>query len=74
MKDTGKFRIELDGEKLTQTVSVPKTGGETQWELIPVETVQLKAGNHLMRIYIESGGFNLDYIEFNSGRDIPKAS
>jgi hypothetical protein len=74
INDNGKFHIEFDGEKVTNTVSVPKTGGEHEWRVITFSNIQLKSGHHVMRIYIESGGFNLDYVEFHYAEDFPKVS
>jgi glucosylceramidase len=43
------------------TVSVPDTGGWGNWQSVHT-TVTLPAGDQLVTVYCETGGFNLDYL------------
>jgi glucosylceramidase len=43
------------------TVSVPDTGGWGTWQSVHT-TVTLPAGDQLVTVYCETGGFNLDYL------------
>ena len=58
-----KFHIELNGQNLSGTVTVPNTGGYGNWTDVPVPAIQLPAGNHALRIVIENGGFNFNYLK-----------
>ncbi len=58
-----KFHIELNGQNLSGTVTVPNTGGYGNWTDVPVPPIQLPAGNHALRIVIENGGFNFNYLK-----------
>jgi glucosylceramidase len=46
---------------LLATVSVPDTGGWAAYQSVHVP-VQLAAGDQLLTVYCETGGFNLDYL------------
>ena len=46
------------------TVSVPDTGGWGNWQSVHVP-VTLNAGDQLVTVYCETGGFNLDYLRLN---------
>ena len=47
------------------TVSVPDTGGWGTWQSVHVP-VALAAGDQLLTVFCETGGFNLDYLRFTS--------
>jgi glucosylceramidase len=51
------------GEKLA-TVSVPDTGGWAAYQSVHVP-VTLAAGDQLVTVFCETGGFNLDYIQLS---------
>ncbi len=63
--DGGLFHIEMDGEDLTGSVSVPNTAGWQSWQTITLNKLNLTAGEHIMRIVFESDYINLNYLEFN---------
>ena len=65
-QSTGKFHIELDNHPLTGTISVPSSGGWQNWRDLNVFDVVLPAGQHVFKLYIEEGEFNVNYIEFHS--------
>lgn len=58
----GKIGIDLDGESILTDLSVPKTD---DWNVYSEMTsvAILSTGEHVLRIHIESAGFNLDRIE-----------
>ena len=58
------FRVEFNGIDKTGTVVVPNTGGWQTWQSIS-QTVNLSAGVQVMRLYIVTDGFNLNYISLN---------
>ncbi|HSZ26491.1 MAG TPA: carbohydrate-binding protein [Cytophagaceae bacterium] len=60
----GALHVEMDGTNVTGTVNIPNTGSWTNWQTVTLNTISLTAGNHVMRVFIENGGFNLNYINF----------
>jgi hypothetical protein len=64
-EESGKaFRIRFNGVDKTGAIQIPNTGGEQNWESVNVEGVQLNAGSQVMRIDMDTGGFNLNYVKF----------
>ena len=59
-----KMRVKLDGKDITGSISVPNTGGWLEWETV-MTTVQLSAGNHVLRVEFELGGLNFDWIDIS---------
>jgi|GEM_PF-68999 alpha-glucosidase len=59
-----RMHIELDGVNISGTIAVPNTGGYQTWQTVTVTTPVLTMGKHIMRIYMETGGFNLNYVTF----------
>jgi endoglucanase Acf2 len=63
---TGAFRIEVDGDNKSGTISVPNTGGWQEWR--DIETpVTLAEGEQVIRVVIEAGDVNINYYEFTLG-------
>lgn len=62
----GSFRIEFDGTDKTGTITTPDTGGWQIWQTITVSNVALSAGQQVMRVYMTSGGFNLNHATFTA--------
>ena len=52
------------GKKLP-SFSVPTTGGWQNWQTITGQ-VDLPAGKHLLRLYVEKGPWNLNWLEFTA--------
>jgi alpha-glucosidase len=59
-----RMHIELDGVNISGTIAVPNTGGYQTWQTVTATTPALTVGKHIMRIYMETGGFNLNYVNF----------
>lgn len=62
--DNSAFSLLLDGEKVTPTVSVPNTEGWTNFTTLSFKTSRLEAGEHVLRLSIESSYCNLDKMVF----------
>lgn len=69
---SGAFRIEFDGENKTGTMAVPNTGGWQQWTTISSNPVSLNAGIYTIKVYIETGSFNLNRIDIYPPNAQPK--
>lgn len=59
----GMFTLEVDGVAKGNAFSVGSTGGWQNWETMSTSLGQLSAGNHTLRVQVQSGGFNLNWIE-----------
>ncbi len=74
----GTFHIELDSPStnLTGAVTIPDTGGWTNWEDVIKGSVALPAGQHTLRVSMDSapGGYvgNMDYFQISPAVTPPK--
>ena len=57
----GQGRIQADGA-VVAFFSVPGTGGWQNWQTIEA-TLPLQAGEQVLRLYIDVGGWNLNWLE-----------
>lgn len=59
----GRFHLAIDSVNVTGPMSFPPTGGWQTWTTVHAGPVTLTPGLHLMQMHMESGGFNVNYIE-----------
>ncbi|WP_421871698.1 alpha-amylase family glycosyl hydrolase [Marinoscillum sp.] len=64
----GSLRIEFDGVDKTGSISAPNTGGWQSWQTVTVTNVALSAGPQIIRIYMISGGYNLNSVTFTASQ------
>jgi beta-galactosidase len=63
--NSGKtLRLRFDGANLAGTIAVPNTGGKQVWQTVTVTNVLLSAGQHVLRVETDTGGFNLNWLSF----------
>jgi len=67
-KTEGKLYLEQDGNKISQTIDLTSTGGETIWKTILLKNVTLQKGNNKVRVHFVGGNYNLNYLEFKISR------
>ncbi|NVN19045.1 cellulase family glycosylhydrolase [Muricauda sp. HICW] len=60
----GKFYLSVDGNRLSESLTLPITGGNTQYRTYTSKGYILEEGIHHIKIIFETGGFNLNYMEF----------
>ncbi len=65
----GVFHIEVDGQDVTGSMTVPSTGGNQVWQTVEKTGIQLSAGQHIIRLSMDSSGAqqgiaNFNYLEF----------
>ena len=60
------FHVEINGVNVSGTVTVPNTGGYQTWQNVSVTTTALTTGQKIMRVVMDAGGFNLNYMTFTS--------
>ncbi len=59
------FHIEFDSVDISGSLTAPNTSGAQVFTSIRKE-LNISAGKHIMKIYIDKGGFNLNNITFSS--------
>lgn len=60
----GQFHVEVDGTDVTGSVGFSGTGGWQSWTTVDTGSIDLTAGEHVVRVYSEAGGWNINYVEF----------
>ncbi len=60
------YLADENGNKLTQVIKLPASGGTTSWKTFSLGEITLKNGTNKIRIYFEKGNFNFNYLEFNA--------
>ena len=68
------LHVELDGVNISGSLIVPNTGGWQVYQTVSVTTPSLSSGQHILRVYEETGGFNLNYINFVAIASAPVVS
>jgi len=64
--NSGKsFHVEMDGTTIAN-IAVPTTAGWQTYQTVSVSTPSLTAGKHTMRVYMDTDGFNFNYLTFAS--------
>jgi hypothetical protein len=66
----GSFHIELNGTTIA-TVDVPNTGGLNNWQSIFVHNVIIPVGDQTLKLVVDNGGFNLNYMMFTLDDELP---
>ena len=61
-KSDRKMHVTLDGKDITGPIRLSNTGGWNEWETV-MSTVQLKAGEHVLRVIFDRGGLNFNWID-----------
>lgn len=67
-KTSGALHLEINGEKLTESVELAPTGGASTYATTSLSRISLKAGSQKIKLVFDKGGFNLNYLEFSEGR------
>ena len=60
----GKLHIEFDDVDVTGPITAGATCGWQKWTSVFARRVSLTAGRHVMRISMDTGGFNVNWISF----------
>jgi len=65
----GAFTVDLNGNEIVGTQNVANTGGWQSWTTLSSNPVTLPGGTHTVRVNMQNGGFNLNWIRFNADGD-----
>ena len=63
-RDTGQLAIIVNGDE-KGSVDIASTGGWQEWETQVSAPFYLEEGEQTLRIFVETGGFNLDWLQLN---------
>ena len=68
---TSGFKLSLDGDDITESISVPKNDGEENYDDYSKvkANVKLPAGKHILRFTVTGDWMDIDYIQFAAGKD-----
>jgi hypothetical protein len=58
------IRFKIDGNDVTGSVVIPNTGGWQNYHTISTTGINLDAGTHILQLFEETGGFNIDKVIF----------
>ncbi len=67
----GAVHVEIDGVNVTGTVNIPSTGSWTTWGNTTKVTTGITAGAHILKLVIETAGFNINYINTTVNTPMP---
>ncbi|MFN3402594.1 MAG: carbohydrate-binding protein [Cytophagaceae bacterium] len=59
----GSFNLQMGGNIIINTTTVPYTGGWQTWQTVQSDLVFLNAGTSIMRFTAATGNFNINYID-----------
>ena len=60
----GPFYFEINGEQISNNISVTQTGGWNNWTTQSISNIKFTAGEHILRITFVNGQFNLGKMSF----------
>jgi hypothetical protein len=66
----GMIRLQMDGTFISDSLTLPSTGGWQTWSSMNTGQYSLTAGTHLFGIYFLDAGFNLNYINFAKSANV----
>ena len=68
---TSGFKLSIDGDDITESISVPKNDGEENYDDYSKvkANVKLPAGEHILRFTVTGDWMDIDYIQFAEGKD-----
>ncbi|HSZ72193.1 MAG TPA: carbohydrate-binding protein, partial [Cytophagaceae bacterium] len=62
---TKSMHVEMDGVDISGLITFSVSSGWQSYQTISVTTPVLTAGAKVMRVYIDGGGFNLNYVNYS---------
>ena len=61
----GPFYFEIEGKKVSLSIAVSNSSGWENWSINTATDIELTKGEHVLRLFIESGEFNLGRMTFS---------
>ena len=66
-RSSGALSFELDGQRITNNISIANTGGWQNWTTQTISLGNLSSGDHTLRLNVEGPLFNINWISISSG-------
>jgi hypothetical protein len=66
LENGGAVRFFMSGEDVSNRITVPNTGGWQTWSTVTIPDVVLRSGRQTLRLFVEGGGFNVNYMSFEA--------
>ncbi|UII26690.1 cellulase family glycosylhydrolase [Fulvivirga maritima] len=66
----GKVKLYANDVKVSETITMPNTGDYQAWSTITVEGIHLNQGEQKLKLLVEEGDFNFNYIEIEGPFDV----
>lgn len=63
-QSTGKVSVEVDGKAVAKELTVPATGGLTNFRQTAIKNIKLGKGKQVLRVFADNGGFNFNSLQF----------
>jgi len=63
-KSEGKLHLEINNNKISESIILPSTNGDDDWKTTIVSGISINAGKNKIKVVFEKGGFNLNYLDF----------
>jgi endoglucanase len=57
------LHFEMDGNPLTDAITVPSTGGWQKWTSVFADKIAFPAGEHELKLFLDGSGFNVNWIK-----------
>lgn len=61
----GQLHLELQNGERSETVILPSTGSNAVYKQVVLSSIQLSKGTNKIKVVFDTGGFNLNYLNFN---------
>ena len=68
----GKLYLEDESGRISQTITLPSSGGVNIWKTVTLKNVTLKQGTNKVKVHFEKGNFNLNFLEFKTSKSLAK--
>jgi aryl-phospho-beta-D-glucosidase BglC (GH1 family) len=66
--DDAKLSLHINGADQAKEVAVPNSGSLKAWQPLVVKNIRLKVGANQIKVYANSGGYNLYSLQFWEGK------
>lgn len=60
----GQMELSLNGQIITDAISIPATGGWQNWQSLTVDDLYIPEGKHILGLTFPKGGFNINEVRF----------
>jgi len=74
LEQTGEVSFFLDDSQILSSLVLSPTGNWQEYKNTESRAVHLEAGQYILRVWVDQGGFNLNYIEVIEDAGVPVAS